>query len=119
MKCCLYMKIICKSAGPKHLKVFVEHFQKTGIFAQTIEVFQEFYKESKFLSCKILTFITYMIYDISQLYFENLSGVRLEPLLEYVNHSPDSSKDSEIVACHSKFVNACCHCLFEYQPDPP
>lgn len=96
----------------------MENFHKAGIFSEILEVFQAFQKESKFLSCKILTFVTYMIYDISQLYFDNLSGVRLEPLLEYVNHSSESSKDSEIVACHGKFVNACCHCLFEYQPDP-
>ena len=70
----------------------MENFQKAGIFSEILEVFQAFQKESKFLSCKILTFVTYMIYDISQLYFDNLSGVRLEPLLEYVNHSSESRR---------------------------
>ena len=56
-----------------------------------------------------------MIYDVSSLYFETLSGVRLTPLIEFINNSEESKANAEIIACHSKFVNACCHCLFECQ----
>ena len=67
------------------------------------------------MATKILNFITFMLYDVSQLYFDFLSGVRLDLLIGYINHSEESAKDTEIVACHSKLVNACCHCLFEYK----
>jgi hypothetical protein len=57
-----------------------------------------------------------MIYDLPELYFSTLSGVRLTPLLEHVNNSAENRADAELIACHSKLVNACCHCLFQFQP---
>jgi len=65
------------------------------------------------LATKTLTFVTYMIYDVSSLYFETLSGVRLTPLIEFINSTEDNKANAEVVACHTRFVNACCHCLFE------
>lgn len=115
LKCSLFMKIICKNTSPKYLNIFQTNFEKAGIFTLVIEVFEEMHKQSKLVATKIMNFFTFMLYDVSKLYFDFLSGVRLDLMIGYVNHSEDSSKDTDIVTCHSKFVNACCHCLFEYQ----
>jgi len=53
-----------------------------------------------------------MIYDLPELYFSSISGVRLTPLIEHVNNSEENRKDAELIALHSKLVNACCQCLF-------
>ena len=115
LKSCLYMKIISKNAAPKFLKMFQENFHAAGIFPFIVDIFEKQHKESKLLSTKILNFVTFMIYDLGRLYFDNISGVRLDALIGYVNHSQSSKKDSDIVTCHSKLVNACCHCLFEWK----
>ena len=110
------MKIICKNTSDNQLKVFIGALNKAGIFTYIFELFENFCDKSKMLSIKILTFITYMISDIFSLYFENLSGVRLDNLIGYV-HKGDNIKDTEIVAAHAKLINSCCHCLFECKID--
>lgn len=32
MRCCTYLKIICKAAGLEHLRAFTKHFTKAGLF---------------------------------------------------------------------------------------
>jgi len=113
MKCCLYMKIISKNTSAKQLSVFTEALNKAGLFSYIFEMFESFSETSRLLSLKILNFITFMISDIYSLYFENMSGVRLESLIGYVHKPKENMKDTEIVACHARLLNSCCHCLFE------
>lgn len=113
MKCCLYMKIISKNTSAKQLTVYTEALNKAGIFSFVFELFESFSTTSRLLSLKILNFITFMISDIYSLYFENMSGVRLESLIGYVHNPKENIKDTEIVACHARLLNSCCHCLFE------
>lgn len=115
MKCCLYMKIICKNTSAKQLEVFTLAFNKAGIFSFVFEMFDEYSSKSRLLTLKILSFITFMISDIFSLYFEHMSGVRLDNLIGYVRKTEENMKDTEIVAYHSRLVNSCCHCLFEYK----
>lgn len=68
------------------------------------------------MSLKILGFITYIINDISLLYFDNLSGVRLEPLLEFVELSEANMADTEILLYHCQLVASVCYCLYEHEP---
>jgi len=56
-----------------------------------------------------------MINDLPKLYFDNLSGVRMNTMLNYINTSEETKKDSEIVASHTKFVNSVCYCLFGFK----
>jgi len=97
MRCCLYMKILCKELGPKHLASFVNHFNQAGIFPSVIEQFEEYSSKSKLLSLKIMHFVTYMINDIHSLYFDNLSGVRMDAMLGYASLSEENQKDTEIL----------------------
>jgi hypothetical protein len=116
MKCCTYMKIICKNAGEAHLNSFKKHFAKAGIFTFVAEMFEDFKDRSRLLSLKILSFLTFIINDIQDLYFEFLSGVRLDPFLEYATSSDENRADSEILRAHCQFVNSVCYCLFEHKP---
>lgn len=116
MRCSLYIKIICKNAAPKYLKRFKGGFEKARLFPHIIEIFEQKGKTSRQLATKTLQFVTYMIYDLPELYFSALSGVRLTPLIEHVNLSPENRADAELIAHHSKLMNACCHCLFQFEP---
>ena len=109
------MKIICKNTSAKQLEVFTLAFNKAGIFSFVFEMFDEYSSKSRLLTLKILSFITFMISDIFSLYFEHMSGVRLDNLIGYVRKTEENMKDTEIVAYHSRLVNSCCHCLFEYK----
>lgn len=115
MKCCLYMKIISKNTSTKQLEIFTEAFTKAGIFSFIFEMFEEMSSKSRLLSLKILAFITFMISDIHSLYFEHMSGVRLDNLIGYVCKNKENMKDTEIVEYHCRLINSCCHCLFEYK----
>ena len=109
------MKIISKNAGAEYIKKFQESFDKAGIFPLITDVFEDMHKESRLVSIKILSFVTFMINDLPRLFFDNLSGVRMNTMLNYINSSEGNRKDSEIVASHSKFVNSVCHCLFSFK----
>lgn len=117
MKSCLYMKIVASVSGEEYLKQFTEHFEKCGIFELVHNLFEaEMKKEagSKLLCTKVLNFVTFMIYDLPRLYFDNISGLRLKSLIGYHGSTEDRKKDADIVRAHTKFVNACCQCLFEW-----
>jgi hypothetical protein len=68
---------------------------------------------SKILAVKTINFVTFMIYDLPRLYFDNLSG-RRNHLLEYQTSSDERKADADIVRAHTRYINACCHCLFEF-----
>lgn len=116
MRCCTYLKIIAKGAGNEHLLVFQKAFHKAGLFPFVLEHFEEFKAKSRLLSLKVLSFVTYTINDMHSLYFQNLSGVRLEPLIGYATLNETNSADSEILQYHCQFVSAVCYCLFEHEP---
>lgn len=55
-----------------------------------------------------------MIYDLPRLYFDNISGVRLDPLINFQGSSEKRRADADIVRAHTRLVNACCQSLFEW-----
>ena len=112
MKCCLFLKILCKNANITYIRIFKEEFEKAEIFNNVVDLFEAFHLSSRLLSIRILNFFAFMLFDFNGLYFQFLSGVRLDKLIGYINHSSDSKKDTEIVSCHSKFLNACLYCLY-------
>ena len=69
---------------------------------------------SKLFATQILNFVTFMIYDLPRLYFDNISGLRLDPLINFQGSSEKRRGDADIVRAHTKLVNACCQCLFEW-----
>ena len=92
MKSCLYMKIVASVSGEKHLQAFQKAFVDAGIFGFVVELFEAEVKKpdgSKLLLTKMLTFVTFMIYDLPRLYFDNISGVRLESLIKYQASTPE------------------------------
>ena len=120
MKSCLYMKIVSFIAGDEPLKNFQACFEKAGIFELIVNLFaKETEKESpsKYLCTKMMQFVTFMIYDLPRLYFDNISGVRLETLIKFQSSNEARKRDADIVRAHTKLVNACCHCLFEWNRD--
>ena len=52
------------------------------------------------LAIKILNYFTLMCNDIPDLYFQNLNGVRLEPLLKWATSTEANSADTEILLAH-------------------
>ena len=100
MRCCIFMKVICKNTGKTHLSDFTKAFTMAGIFIYICELFEDYKHTSKLISLKILSFITFIINDIQDLYFQNLSGVRLDPLLEYASLTDDNKADTEILLAH-------------------
>jgi hypothetical protein len=115
MRCTTYMKIISKNAGKEHLKIYKSAFDKAGIFPFVVEKFEE-YSKGRLLPIKILNYFTLMCNDIPDLYFQNLNGVRLEPLLKYATQSEENSADTEILLAHCQFISSACFTLFESQP---
>ena len=59
---------------------------------------------SKTLAIEFLNFLSSMILDFNDIYFDMISGVRLDPLLQFVGESNKS--DFNIVQAFSKFINA-------------
>lgn len=59
---------------------------------------------SKLLGVEFLNFLSAIMLDFNDIYFEMISGVRLDPLLQFVG---DSNKgDFNIVQAFAKFINA-------------
>jgi hypothetical protein len=54
MRCCLYIKIICKNADPRYLKRFQIGFEKARLFPHIIEIFEKKGKTSRSLATKTL-----------------------------------------------------------------
>ena len=58
-----------------------------------------------------MRFLSNILYDFNEIYFENISGVRLDSLLEFINID---NKDFNIIDNYTKFIAAVGHCIFSY-----
>ena len=106
------------TAGKRYEELFRQSFQGEKVGTSILElVIEKFKKESmpdgsvKSIAVKTVNFITFMIYDLPRLYFDNIGG-RKNPLLEYQTSTEERKRDADIVRAHTRFINACCHCLF-------
>lgn len=59
---------------------------------------------SKQLAIEFMTFLSNMLVDFTDIYFDMISGVRLEPLLHFIIGS--GKDDYQIITAYSKFVNS-------------
>lgn len=62
-----------------------------------------------------MQFLATMLLDFPDVYFDMISGVRLEPLLKFMNEL--NKNDFNIVHAYSKFLNAVAQCLFSFKPE--
>lgn len=59
--------------------------------------------KSKELSKEFVTFLASVLNDFPDVYFDLISGVRLDPLLEFIQID---NKDFHIVNLHAKLLNS-------------
>ena len=69
MKCCLFLKILCKNANITYIRIFKEEFEKAEIFNNVVDLFEAFHLSSRLLSIRILNFFAFMLFDFNGLYF--------------------------------------------------
>ena len=116
MRIMTYLKIICQSDDS-----YMGLYKKTLLTSCLVEKMIDNYEEqqeyrSKILGIEFMTFLSTLLQDFEEIYFTMISGVRLDPLLEFINID---NKDCNIVNAYSKFLNSVGQCLFKFDPLAP
>ncbi|CDW88085.1 c2 domain-containing protein [Stylonychia lemnae] len=120
MKCITYLKITC-DCDKKYQNIFREHILKSMLIETMIEHYQtnilraDGTLSQKTLALEFMSFITTIQLDFNEIYFDMISGVRLDPLLAFMSQSNET--DFNIVLAYSKFLNSISQCLFNFRPE--
>ncbi len=109
MRCITYLKILCDCKEEYQLK-FQTSIKESILIETMIETYQTTILQedgtlsSKLLAIEFLNFLSSLMLDFNDIYFDMISGVRLDPLLQFVGESNKS--DFNIVQAYAKFINA-------------